>query len=113
MSFMKRPDIARAAQEAGLASKRTRWRDAKEARHHRHSLLLLDPRVLGLLSEPFRDANADATINGSANKAHFLHLFEQLYKLSFKPARRQAQANGRSKRTERAPAAAEKHGSRV
>jgi len=32
-----------------------------------------------LFSGPFRDANADATINGSANQAQFRHLFEQLY----------------------------------
>ena len=39
---------------------------------------------VNLYSGPFRDANADATINGSANKAHFLHLFEQLYKYAAK-----------------------------
>ena len=33
-----------------------------------------------LWSGPFRDANADATINGSGDMARFLHLFEQLYK---------------------------------
>ena len=36
----------------------------------------------GLFSGPFRDANADANINGSGNKAQFLHLFEQLYKFA-------------------------------
>lgn len=35
---------------------------------------------VGLYSGPFRDANADATVNGSANRAQFLHLFEQLYR---------------------------------
>ena len=34
---------------------------------------------VGLWSGPFRDANADATINGSGNKAQFRQLFEQLY----------------------------------
>lgn len=38
----------------------------------------------GLWSGPFRDANADATVNGSADKAHFLHLFEELYKFALK-----------------------------
>lgn len=37
---------------------------------------------VGLFSGPFRDANADATINGSANKASFLHLFEQLHRFA-------------------------------
>ena len=36
----------------------------------------------GLFSGPFLDANADANINGSGNKAQFLHLFEQLYKFA-------------------------------
>jgi len=35
---------------------------------------------VGLWSGPFHDANADATVHGSANQAQFLHLFEQLYK---------------------------------
>ena len=63
------------------------------------------------MSGPFRDANADATINGSANKAHFLHLFEQLYKFASK------QLGDKLKRTQPleadgsvATAAAEKHG---
>ena len=35
---------------------------------------------MNLWSGPFRDANADATINGSGDMARFLSLFEQLYK---------------------------------
>ena len=41
---------------------------------------------MGLFSGPFRDANADATVNGSANRAQFAHLFEQLYKWASRPA---------------------------
>ena len=39
---------------------------------------------VGLWSGPFREANADAVVNGSANRAQFLHLFEQLYKYAAK-----------------------------
>ena len=39
---------------------------------------------VGLWSGPFREANADAVVNGSANRAQFLRLFEQLYKYAAK-----------------------------
>ena len=125
-SASKRPTLLAAAQEAGLDTAAVEafldsdelhdevWRSYGEMPRKGITgipLFCFSIPEVGLLSGPFRDANADATINGSANKAHFLHLFEQLYKFASK------QLGDKLKRTQPleadgsvAPAAAETHG---
>ena len=98
-SASKRPTLLAAAQEVGLDVAKVEafldsdelhdevWRSYGEMPRKGITgipLFCFSIPEAGLWSGPFRDANADATINGSANKAHFLHLFEQLYKFATK-----------------------------
>ena len=98
-SASKRPTLLAAAQEVGLDVAKVEafldsdelhdevWRSYGEMPRKGITgipLFCFSIPEAGLWSGPFREANADATINGSANKAHFLHLFEQLYKFATK-----------------------------
>lgn len=96
-SASKRPTLLAAAEEVGLDVAKVEafldsdelhdevWRSYGEMPRKGITgipLFCFSIPEANLYSGPFRDANADATINGSANKAHFLHLFEQLYKFA-------------------------------
>jgi len=98
-SASKRPTLLAAAREAGLDEAAVStfldsdelqdevWRSYGEMPRKGITgipLFCFSIPEAGLWSGPFRDANADATINGSADKATFLHLFEQLYKYADK-----------------------------
>jgi len=94
-SASKRPTLLAAAQEAGLDAQTVTafldsdelhdevWRSYGEMPRkgiNAIPLFCFSVPEVDLWSGPFRDANADATINGSGDMARFLHLFEQLYK---------------------------------
>jgi len=94
-SASKRPTLLAAAQEAGLDGHAVTafldsdelhdevWRSYGEMPRkgiNAIPLFCFSVPEVGLWSGPFRDANADATINGSGDMARFLSLFEQLYK---------------------------------
>ena len=96
-SASKRPTLLAAAQEAGLdAQTVTAFLDSDELHDEVWRSYGEMPRKgitgiplfcfsipeVGLYSGPFRDATADATINGSANRAQFRHLLEQLYQVA-------------------------------
>lgn len=98
-SASKRHTLLAAAQEVGLDAAETAafldsdelydevWRSYGEMPRKGITgipLFCFSVPEVDLWSGPFREANADATINGSADKAHFLHLFESLYKFTAK-----------------------------
>lgn len=94
-SASKRPTLLAAAQEAGLDAETVTafldsdelhdevWRSYGEMPRkgiNAIPLFCFSVPEVNLWSGPFRDANADATVNGSGDMAQFLYLFKQLYK---------------------------------